>query len=90
MNEKSKLIKDSNDELFHDFDLKGKIGSLMYLSVCTRPDICYAVSSIARMSNHPSKQVCTAVNHLFAYLNKNRDMGLLFKKENNIVVDNDD
>ena len=86
MNEKTKLIKDSSDELFHEFDLKGKIGSLMYLSVCTRPDICYAVSSIARMSNHPSKQVCTAVNYLFAYLNKNRDVGLLFKKENDSEV----
>jgi hypothetical protein len=81
MSDKTKLIKDSSDELFHEFDLKGKIGSLMYLSVCTRPDICYAVSSIARMSNHPSKGVCAAVNHLFAYLNKNRDVGLLFKRE---------
>jgi len=86
MNEKTKLIKDSSDELFHDFDLKGKIGSLMYLSVCTRPDICYAVSSIARMSNHPSKEVCKAVNHLFAYLNRNRDVGLLLKKEVNSEV----
>jgi histone deacetylase 1/2 len=77
------LIKDKEDVMFQEFDLKGKVGSLMYLSVCTRPDICYAVSAIARMSNHPSKIVCEAVNHLFAYLNKNRDVGLLIKREVN-------
>jgi histone deacetylase 1/2 len=81
MSEKVKLLREKDDELFQEFDLKGKIGSLMYLSVCTRPDICYAVSAIARMSNHPSKTVCEAVNHLFAYLNKNSDIGLLIKKE---------
>jgi len=81
ISDKVKLLKDKDDILFQEFDLKGKIGSLMYLSVCTRPDICYAVSAIARMSNHPSKIVCDAVNHLFAYLNKNRDVGLLIKRE---------
>jgi hypothetical protein len=86
MSDKLKLIKDSGDELFPEFDLKGKVGSLMYLSVCTRPDICYAVSAIARMSNHPSESVCIAVNHLFAYLNKNRDMGLMFERQDTSEV----
>ena len=86
MSDKLKLIKDSGDELFPEFDLKGKVGSLMYLSVCTRPDICYAVSAIARMSNHPSESVCKAVNHLFAYLNKNRDMGLMFERQDTSEV----
>jgi len=81
MNDKVKLVKSSEDTLFDDFDLKGKVGSLMYLAVCTRPDIAHAVSVIARMSNHPSKVVCNAVNHLFAYLNKNRDLGIVFTKE---------
>jgi hypothetical protein len=83
MNDKVKLVKQSQDELDQAFDLKGKIGSLMYLAVCTRPDIAYAVSVIARMSNHPSRTVCNAVNHLFAYLNKNRDLGIAFVREEN-------
>jgi hypothetical protein len=50
----------------------------MYLAVCTRPDIAYTVSAIARMSDHTSKKVCNAVNHLFAYLIKNR---VVFRRE---------
>jgi len=83
MSDKTKLVKNTEDELDHNFDLKGKIGSLMYLAVCTRPDIAHAVSVIARMSNHPSNAVCNAVNHLFAYLNKNRDLGIVFVREEN-------
>ena len=83
MNDKVKLIKNAQDELDHNFDIKGKIGSLMYLAVCTRPEIAYAVSVIARMSNHPSRTVCNAVNHLFAYLNKNKDLGIVFIREEN-------
>ena len=81
MSDKVKLIKNSEDELFHDFDIKGKVGSLMYLAVCTRPDISQAVSVIARMTNHPSKAVCNAIDHLFAYLNKYRDLGIVFVRE---------
>ena len=83
ISDKIKLVRDENDALFSDFDLKGKVGSLMYLAVCTRPDIYFAISSIARMSDHPSESVCKAMNHLFAYQNKNRDLGLLVKKETN-------
>ena len=83
MNDKIKLIKNDQDELDLTFDIKGKVGSLMYLAVCTRPDISYAVSVIARMSNHPSRTVCNAINHLFAYLNKNKDLGIVFIQEEN-------
>ena len=44
------------------------IGSLMYLSVSTRPDISYAVSSLARFSSRPTKQHWTALKRLLRYL----------------------
>jgi hypothetical protein len=55
----------------------------MYLAVCTRPDIAYAVSAIARMSDHTSKEVYDALNHLFAYLIKNRNFVFKHKKTAN-------
>ena len=63
----------------------------MYLAVCTRPDVAYAVSAIARMSNHLSKEVCAAVDHLFAHLNKNRDFGIVFwcEKVSKIICHSD-
>ena len=54
------ITKDPDDELFEDFDMRSKIGSLMFAMVCTRPDICYAVSYLARFTTHPSRAVCNA------------------------------
>ena len=44
------------------------IGSLMYLSVCTRPDIAYAVNSLARFTSNPTKEHWTALKRLLRYL----------------------
>jgi len=62
------ITKDPDDELFEDFDIRSKIGSLMFAMVCTRPDICYAVSYLARFTTHPSRAVCSAVSRVFRYL----------------------
>ena len=39
ISENANFVRDEDDEVYQNFDLKGKIGSLMYLAVCTRPDI---------------------------------------------------
>ena len=44
------------------------IGSLMYLSVSTRLDISYAVSSLARFSSKPTRQHWIALKRLLRYL----------------------
>ena len=81
MKEKWAVVKDPEDILYPEFNLKSKVGSLMYLTVCTRPDIAFAVSAIARMSNHPNKEVCKAVNHVFAYLAGTPEYGINMKRE---------
>jgi hypothetical protein len=74
------ISKDKEDVLDKDFNTNGKIGSLMYAAVSTRPDIMYAVSYIARFTNHPSKAVCNAITRIFQYLNGNPDLGLNITK----------
>ena len=81
MIEKYAIIKSAEDELFHDFGIKEKIGSLMFTAVCVRPDIAFAVSYLARFSNHPSALVCRAINHLFGYLIGTKEFGLMFERE---------
>jgi len=53
-----------------------QLGSLLYLSTKTFPDIVYAVSSVARHCAKPTNDHCTAVKRI---LNGTRNFGLLCK-----------
>jgi hypothetical protein len=81
MVERYAIVKDPEDELFEDFEIKSKIGSLMFAAVCTRPDIMFAVSYLARFSNHPSREVCQAVIRVFKYLSGTAELGITFRRE---------
>ena len=56
------------------------IGSLMYLSISTRPDISFAVSTLARFSSKPTKEHWTALKRLLRYLKGTTQYGILYKK----------
>ena len=72
--------KSDKDKLFEEFNIKSKIGSLMYVAVCTPPDIMFAINYIARFTNHPKKDVCKFINRIFKYLNATKDYSLKFRK----------
>ena len=57
------------------------VGSLLYLSSWTRPDITYAVSSVARFCLKPSKQHWIAVKRIMRYLRGTQNYGLLYSKD---------
>lgn len=54
------------------------VGSLMYLSVCTRPDITYAVGALARYMSCPTAEHWTAAKGLLRYLVGTTNQGLVF------------
>ena len=56
------------------------VGCLMYLMVCTRPNISHAVSVVSRYMANPSKEHWNAVKWIFRYLTGTRDFGILFNK----------
>ena len=54
------------------------VGALMYLATCTRPDISFTVSQLARFNSNPGRQHWAAVKHLFRYLKSTMDMKLVY------------
>lgn len=57
------------------------LGCLMYISICTRPDISFAVNRLARFVSHPTAELWTAAKRILRYLQGTSDYGLAFKGE---------
>ncbi|GKD12999.1 hypothetical protein Tco_1197406 [Tanacetum coccineum] len=64
-------------------------GSLMYLMVCTRPDIAYAVSIVSRYLANPGKNHWEAVKWILKYLKGTADVGLVYGRDQGKHVDVD-
>ena len=78
----SKLIKATDkDEGVDQKEYQSAIGSLMYLSVSTRLDIPYAVSSLARFTSKPTNEHWTALKRLLRYLKGTLNLGILYTKD---------
>ncbi|GJZ18409.1 retrovirus-related pol polyprotein from transposon TNT 1-94 [Tanacetum coccineum] len=65
------------------------VGSLMYLMVCTRPDIAYAVSIVSRYLANPGKNHWEAVKWILKYLKGTADVGLVYGRDQGKHVDVD-
>ena len=50
------------------------IGSLMYITNCTRPDIAYSVNKLSRYTSNPGKDHWKAIARVLGYLNLCRTM----------------
>jgi hypothetical protein len=55
------------------------IGSLMYLSVCTRPDITYALSYLSQFNSYHGEEHWVAAKRVLRYLKGTMNQGLEFK-----------
>ena len=67
-----------NSELFDQEVYQSAVGRLLYLSTRTRPDIAFAVSTLAKFTSRPTVAHWTAVKHLLRYIAGTREFGLLF------------
>ena len=73
-------MKATDDDELVDTELyQSAVGSLLYLSTKTRPDIAYAVGNVARFSSKPSKVHWIAVKRIMRYLNGTLDYGLMYR-----------
>lgn len=56
------------------------IGCLMYLSQCTRPDICCAVNKLSRFSSNPGPKHWAGVKHLMRFFQGTKNLKLRYHK----------
>ena len=54
------------------------VGSLMYMMLCTRPDICYSIEIESRYQYNPGREHWTVVKHILKYLRRTRDYMLVY------------
>ena len=54
------------------------IGSLLYLSISSRPDIAFAVGQVAQFAENPQQHHWAAVRRIFAYLKGTQEHGIRF------------
>ena len=86
VNVSQKLKKDDGDEIVSQSLYQSAVGSLLYLSGWTRPDIAFAVHNVAKFASHPTKQHWIAVKHIFRYIRGTMDHGILYKRGDRALV----
>ncbi|UYV76618.1 hypothetical protein LAZ67_14001480 [Cordylochernes scorpioides] len=86
MDSNSKLTKISSiegeNEPVKKVEYQSLIGSLIYLSVSTRPDIAYAVSALGQFRNDPRRQHWNAAKRVLRYLKGTSCLRITYRKSN--------
>ena len=62
------------------------IGSIMYAMLCTRPDVCLAISLAGRYQSNPGVDHWTTVKNMLKYLKSTKDMFLIYGGDKELVV----
>jgi hypothetical protein len=79
-----KLSKEEGEPLDKDqYPYSQLVGSLMYLSVTTRPDISFVVGALARFMSCPTSTHWQAAKDVLRYLEGTKDYGLVFGGSSN-------
>ena len=77
-----KLVPSENpDDVCNQQRYQAVVGSLLYLSTKTRPDIAYAVSRVTRFCAKPTVEHWTAVKRILRYLKGTSNLGLLYRED---------
>ena len=81
----TKLEKASeNFEMFDITQYQSVVGSLLYISTRTRPDISYAVNQVSKYCSNPTVQHWNVVKRILSYLRGTTNLGILYCKQNDL------
>ena len=78
MIQSSKLTPEDSKALSADVPYRSAIGSLMYLMICTRPDLGFAVGRLSQYCEEPLRCHWNAVKRVYRYVKGTQNMGILY------------
>ena len=61
-------------------------GSIIYAMMCSKPDVCLAISLARRYQSNPGVDHWTAVKNILKYLKRTKDMFLVYGGDKELVV----
>ena len=76
-----------HEETPTDFPYQELVGCLMYLAICTRPDIAFVTNCLARFVVAPSNSHVTIANRVLKYLRGSKSYGLLLGSHNESLLE---
>ena len=62
------------------------IGSIMYAMLCTKTDVCLAISLEGRYQSNPRVDDWTVVKNILKYLKRTKDMFLVYGGDKELVI----
>ena len=86
MDTSSNLVKGDEDTYMDQPPYQSAVGSLLYLSTVTRPDITYAVSNVAKFGAKQTKQHWVAVKRIFLISEGNSENEILYSRSDSNCV----
>lgn len=79
-------INFSDKEEMKKIPYQEAVGSLLYISQGTRPDITYAVNTVSKYNSNPGKAHWTAVKRIIRYLKGTSEAKLCYSKDDGPIV----
>ena len=77
-------LKKEEGNVNFNVPFKELIGSLMYIMLGTRPDLCFSVSYFGRFQNCYNQEHWTHLKNVLRYLKYSENVGLVFVKNSNL------
>ena len=78
---KQPLVEASDTDLLNEenaSEYRATVGALMYLMLCTRPDLAFTISRLSKFSSRPGTKHAIAVKRVLRYLVGTQDLGISF------------
>lgn len=86
MEQNLKLLKNDDDKMVTENPYRELIGSVMYLMLATRPDICFSISFLSRFQDKATDEHWKHLKRLLRYLKETMHFALHYGCEDNVPL----